>query len=236
MKSRQVEPTLIEVKRYLDVLRDGVQELGILLTDLTDDAVASVAQAISLQDNQVNQLRQIERWNEVSAAVTALEEQLDLERPWRDIGSLKPQLETIAAHYKAVRLSLIERQEQQAEQLQNRVKQRSGYLKLSEDKASYVLRSIQAAIYDTTTDALYPSLLELRDTSALKLQNAAEQADIALDNALSQVTDEQVIQVALNLKGKEVSTPEEVEVLVNQLRDSLLSQLQGKANIRIRLI
>jgi hypothetical protein len=236
VKSRQVEPTLIEVKRYLDVLRDGTQELGMLLTDLTDDAVTAVAQAITLRENQVTQLRQIDRCDEVSAAVMALEEQLKLERPWRDIGGLKPQFEAIADHYKAVRLTLIERQEQQAEQIRDQVKQRPGYLKLSEDKASYVVRPIQSAMYDTTAEALYPSLLELRDTSVLKLQKAAEQADMALDNALSQTTDEQVIQVALNLKGEEVSTPEEVEALVNQLRDRLLAQLQGKANVRIRLI
>ena len=42
--------------------------------------------------------------------------------------------------------------------------------------------------------------------------------------------------IAIDLHGREVSSPEEVEVLVNQLRDRLLSQLDGKSNIRIRLI
>ena len=42
--------------------------------------------------------------------------------------------------------------------------------------------------------------------------------------------------IAIDLSGREVSSPEEVEVLVNQLRDRLLSQLDGKSNIRIRLI
>jgi len=68
----------------------------------------------------------------------------------------------------------------------------------------------------------------------LRLQTAAEKANGYLDSALSLVTDEQVIQVALGLSGREVSTPEEVEVLVNLLRDRLLSQL--KENVRIRLL
>jgi len=43
-----------------------------------------------------------------------------------------------------------------------------------------------------------------------------------------------VIQFHVNLSGQEVSTPEQVQVLVNQLRERLLAQL--KENIRIRLI
>jgi hypothetical protein len=233
-RSRQVEETVKAVKKHLDALADGIQELGILLPDLTDAAIADVARAGTIRDRQVVQLRQVERLTEVSAAVAALEEQLGLERPWRDIHVLQPQLEAIETHYRAVRLQLIEQQERQAETIRTEVKQRQGFIKLNDDKAAYVLRPIQEATYDTTQDAVFPTLIELRDSAVLSLQKAAERANRYLDDAISQVTDEQVIQVAVNLVGREVSTPEEVEVLVNQLRDRLLSQL--KENVRIRLM
>jgi len=66
------------------------------------------------------------------------------------------------------------------------------------------------------------------------LQTAEQEANTYLDNTLSQVTDEQVIQLQLNLSGREVSTPEEIEALANQLKERLLAQL--KPNTRIRII
>ncbi|NJL09994.1 MAG: hypothetical protein HC908_06880 [Calothrix sp. SM1_7_51] len=171
---------------------------------------------------------------EIKEAVTALEAQLNLERPWRDINSLEPQLQAIEQHYKAVRLNLIERQERKTEEISSRIKQRSGFFRLNEEQANYVLRPVQQAAYDTTKDALHPTLLKLRDSATIQIQTAEKTANTYLDDKLSEVTEEQVVQLPLNLSGREVSTPEEVEALVNQLKERLLAQL--KPNTRIRII
>lgn len=236
LQSRQVEPTLKEVKRHLDVLRDGVQQLGILETDLTEQAIEAVTRAGNIVQHQVAQLRQVGMEHEVQQAIVAVEAQLGLERPWRDIVSLEPQLQAIELFYRTVRLELLERQERDAESIRQKVKQRAGFVRLSKDKTIYVLDPVQEATYDTTVDALYPALLELRDSAKVRLQGAEEKANLNLDNALSQETNEQVIQISLNLIGREVSSPQEVEDLVDQLRDRLMSQLKDKSNIRIRLI
>ena len=55
-----------------------------------------------------------------------------------------------------------------------------------------------------------------------------------LDDMLSEVTEKQIIQLDLNLKGYEVNNAEEVEALVNRIRERLLAQL--KENTRIRII
>lgn len=232
-RSRQVEHTVIAVKKNLDALRDGLQELGISLTDLTDSAVDAVTKAVNIRDNQVVQLKQIERWTEITEAIAALEEQLNSDRSWRDISSLEPHLQAIEQHYKALRLNLIESQEKQAKAIQGRLKQRQNFIKLNEKQGEYVFRSVQEATYDTTQDALYPSLLELKDSALIKLQKAETTANNRLDDVLSEVTEDQVVQLPLNLSGREVSTEEEVDALVNQLRDRLLAQL--KPNTRIRL-
>lgn len=236
LRSRQIEDTVLAVKKYLDTLRDGVQELGMSLTDLTDEAVVAVSRAVSVRDRQVAQLKQTGQTAEVEAAITAVEEQLALDRPWRDIASLEPQLQAIEQHYKTVRLGLIERQEQQAETIRQRLKQRQGFFKLSEDKADQVLSYVRRAAYDTTQETLSPSLLELRDSAVLRLQDAELEANSTLDSALSSVTDEQVIQLPLNLNGREVRTPEEVKALVAQLEERLLAQLEGRSNVCVRLV
>jgi hypothetical protein len=174
----------------------------------------------------------------VSEAVNAVEEQLNLERPWRDISSIESHLQAICEHYKAVRLELINRQEQEAQEIQERIKRRKGFDRVSADKGTYIVRPLQKARYDTTEEASYPRLMELRDTALLKLQKAEQEANDTLDNLLSQ--DEQVqvqvVQLALieSLRNREVSTEQEVEALVNELRDRLLAQL--KENTRIRII
>lgn len=235
LRSRQIEDTVLAVKKHLDILRDGIQELGISLTDLTDEAVASVSQAVAIWERQIAQLKQIGQVAEIAGAITAVEEQLGLDRPWRDIVSLEPHLKAIRQHYQTVRLKLIERQEQQAETIRQRLKQRQGFFKLSEDKADFVLSPIRKAASDTTQDVFSPSLLELQDSVVLRLQEAEQEANLSLDSALSSVTDEQVIQLPLNLNGKEVRSIEDVKVLVKQLEERLLSQLQGKPNTRVRL-
>jgi len=234
MRSRQVEETVISVKKNLDALRDGIQELGISLTDLSDSGIEAVAKTAKIRDHQVAQLQQIDRIAEVKPAIDALKDQLNCDRPWRDINSLKPHLETIEQHYKAVRLSLIEQEDEQAETIRSRIKQRQGFIKLNEKQGNYVLRPLQQAVFDTTQDSLYPSLLELRDSAILRLQTAEQEANIYLDNTLSQVTDEQVIPLQLDLSGREVSTPEEIEALANQIKERLLAKL--KPNTRIRII
>jgi Family of unknown function (DUF6079) len=236
VRSRQIEDTVLMVKKHLDDLRDGIQELNSSLADLTDEAVAAVSRAVAVREAQIVQLKQIGHSAVITAAVAAVEEQLALGRPWRDIASLEPHLQAIELNYRQVRLGLIERQEQQAEAIRQRLKQRQGFFRLSEDKADLVFSPIRRAAYDTTQDAFYPSLLELRDTAVLRLQEAEQSASLSLDDALCAVTDEQVIQLPLNLNGKEVRSAEDVGALVKQLEERLLSQLEGKTNTCVRLV
>jgi hypothetical protein len=235
VRSRQVEPTLNDVKRHLDTLRDGLQELGMLFNDLTDQALTLVTRGMTLQAHQVAQLRAVERLEEVAAAVAQLEAQLALERPWRDIASLEPQMQVIEQHYQTVRLGFIEGQERRAETVRDDLQQRQGYYSLVENQRQRVLQTIWQAVYDTTAEALYPPLLELRDTAQLKLGRAAEEAHQYLSEELSK-KGEEVVEFRLNLQNREVSSPDQVEALVEQLRHRLLAQLQGKSQIRLRLL
>lgn len=146
---------------------------------------------------------------------------------------MEPHLQAIEQHYKAVRLNLIESQEKQAKAIQGRLKQRQNFIKLNEKQGEYVFRSVEEAAYDTTQDAVYPSLVELKDSALIKLQKAETTANNRLDDVLSEVTEDQVVQLPLNLSGREVSTEAEIDALVNQLKERLLAQL--KPNTRIRL-
>ena len=90
------------------------------------------------------------------------------------------------------------------------------------------------ALYATTPDALRPTLVQLRDTAISKLHEAEHEANERLDSILAQSTATQVIRLPLLLSGREVSTREEVDMLLHELRERLLAQL--KENTRIRLV
>ncbi len=165
---------------------------------------------------------------------TVCSSQLKQDRPWRDIRSVEPHLEALRTRYQEVRLTLIERQEQLAQAMRERLKQRQGFEKLDKDQSHHVLRPITEALYDTTPQALHPTLVQLRDTVDTRLRRAEQEANDRLDNTLAQITDMQVVRLPLQLSGREISTLAEVEMVVNELRERLLAQL--KDNVRIRLV
>jgi hypothetical protein len=234
MRSRQVEDTVLAVKKHLDVLRDGVQQLGIVAAELTEQSVEAVRQTGEVQQQQVAQLRDIDSLGDVSADADSLAAQLEQERPWRDIAHMEPHLAAMQRRYQDVRLTLIERQEQLAQAIRDCLKQRQGFEKLKSDQSHHVLRPMTEALYATTPDALRPTLVQLRDTAISKLHEAEHEANERLDSILAQSTATQVIRLPLLLSGREVSTREEVDMLLHELRERLLAQL--KENTRIRLV
>ena len=244
MRSRQVEPTLLEVKRNVNVLRDGIEELRKSLAELTDENVQAVRRAQNVLDYQVAQLEQVSRLGGVEAEVAQvrshfeIDQQRDRNRPWEDIKDIAPALEKIEAHYQAVRLSLIEAQEQALEEVKGRLQHRQGYFELTETQAEEVLRPLRGAASSTTKEALAPTLLELKGQGPERLHRAKEQANRYFDEALAQRTGAQVVELNVTalLANKEISSLEEMDALVAQMREQVADKLAGDETIRVRLI
>jgi Family of unknown function (DUF6079) len=234
MRSREVQKTVRTVKKNLDILNDGIQQLGILSTDLNDGAINALRVASEVIELQASQLREVEALTDIQFALDALSQQLESDRPWRDLQALEPQIKAIKEHYASLRGELIDKQEEQAREIEVSVRRREGFAQLKEDRAQYVLTPIRRALDDTTPTDIRPSLLQLRDSARLKLEDAGREANRLLNKELSVATNEQVIDLSTNLSGTEVSTPQEVEQLLQGLRDRILAQL--KPNTRIRLV
>ncbi len=233
-RSRHVEATVVAVKEKLDDLRDGIQQLGMLRSELTEEAVQAVIAAGQLLHRQVRQLEAAEQLGAAVVAAAAIEEQLASERPWREIAGVEPAMDSVREHYREARLELVERQEQEAEAARLRVKQRQGFAGLSDEQAHRVLRPIQEAVFDTTADDHEPALILLRDSGAARLAAAEQQAHGLLDHAVAEESAVQVVRLPLRLSGREVASEREVELLLAELRERILAQL--KENTRVRLI
>ena len=237
-QSRQIEDTVRSVKKNLDILQDGLQRLGIENSELTNESIAQVKKAHDTYVHCVEQLRGMDKLEDLEPMAIALCQQLQAERPWRDLTSLTPSIEAIALRYREVRHDLLDAQYLQLEAVSARVKTRYGFARLSEEKADYVIRSIRQAEIKTTEDALYPTLIQLRDSVVRQLEHAEKEANATLDRLISEETQEQVLtlDVLTDLRNRELRNPEEVNALVDTFRDRLLKQLENKKNIRIRLI
>ena len=93
--------------------------------------------------------------------------------------------------------------------------------------------SVNKARHQIDDNALYPRLLQLRDTTSL--ENAEQEANEKVDRVLAEETDVQVIPINITkgLINREIASEKELDALVTELRDRLLTQLKDGVRIRI---
>lgn len=232
---RQTRPTVALVKRHLDALADGIQLVNILAAELTDEAIAGVTHAAGLLQHQAAQLRAADALDaDLDAARQRLQAQLDTERPWRDIAALAPDLQALADAYRTERERRLAWQQRQGEQARARVRARDGFATLGADDSHRVLRPIKEAETQTTADAIAPGLIALEEGFQSALHRAEETANDRLDEILSRDDEKLVVKVNLSLRNREVTTVEEVDTLLDEIRKRLLEQIEAGARVRIQ--
>ncbi len=224
---------MFQVKKHLATLQDGVKLLNLFEAELTDDAVREIRVAADVRDHQLAQLRVIAALDgEAAQAADRIEEQLGLDRPWREIGSISTDLDTVRAAYVAERERLLRWQEKLVEQARGRVKARDGLGTLTADQAHRVLRPLNDAVSSTTAEAVAPALAALKDPFEAALKRAEDEANERLDGILSE-GEKPLMEVDLGLRNREVGTEAEVESLVSNIRERLLDQVRAGQRVRI---
>ena len=233
-RSRQVLPTVEAVKKHLDRLRDGVQQLAKLHAELTDDAIAEVTELHRAATYALTQLRELGALpSEASGPGERLEEQLLSPFPWRGAAALSPDAQTLWDAYRSARGHLLARQEEQAEQVRGRLRSRPGFSRLDADQSHQVLRPITEALFDTTTEAVAPTLKALATGMDRRLAEAADLANERLDAILSKGDDPVIVKVALGLRNREVSNEAELDALLEEIRLRVRAQLAEGRRIRL---
>ena len=233
---RETETTVRALKKYLDVLADGVQILELYDAELTEEAIACVQNAHRALTNQHAQLRAfgLDASN-VEASATRIGDHLAGDRPsWRDMASLDGDAAEIRSAYQAERVSLLEKQAGLVEGSRAAIKQRDGFATLSSEKSNRVLKPFAAVIPDTSADAIAPSLTELRMSFEVRLPRAIEEANDTLDELRSEGAASIVRPVELPGRNREIATEADVEDYVNEVRKLLLEHVRRGERVRIR--
>ena len=232
---RQTEPTLQAVKRHLDQLNDGFEQLAIFDAELTAAVLQDVRAAANVVDYQLAQLEQLGGQNgELEVAAEQIRDQLQGEKPWRDLAGIEPQLEAVRAMYIETRRRLLANNGELEETVRGQIKAREGFATLTADQSHHVLRPIAEALPNTSEDAISPGLVELRDSARHALARAAEEANERLDQILSEGKEPPVRKVAMRLRNREIKTQAEFEAVLEELRGRVEPEL--RAGRRVRLV
>lgn len=234
LRSRQVEATLLAVRKHVNELRDGVQNLRIYLAEIQSDQLDQLSRAaLSLKD-PLRQLQDLEGGEEeVERTASQIREILQGPVPWREVHRLRPLLDRADQLYREKRQFLLDRQQELLEQACERVKLRSGYSKLTLEQSEKVLRNLRDQLHPPSLEAKTPELIVLRDSFPHRLQQGEQRANECLDEILSEVGRVQVISFKPEISGRELSSEAEVDNLLGELRVRLLAQLRPNSRIRL---
>ena len=232
---RDTETTVKALKKHLDVLGDGVQILELFDAELTEEAITAVQNAHRVLANEAVQLRAIGvDASNVEAAATRIADLLAVERPWRDSASVSQDIEEIREAYRSERRALLEDQAAQVEAARAAVKQREGFALLSADKSNRVLKAFTAVMLATSSEAIAPSLTELRMAFDAGLPRAVDEANEALDDLRSDGAATIVRPVDLPGRNREIATEADVDSFLNEARTFLLEHVRRGERVRIR--
>lgn len=232
-RSRQVQKTVVEVKRRLDVLRDGFEQLGVLQAELTDEAIRSVQDAARVRDHELAQLRSVEELAGLETDAELITSHLAADRPWRDSGPLAPAIGRLRARYVEVRRALLNGQSADAEAAKGRLKLRPDFARLDADQAYRVLRPISDLLVDTTPEAVSPTLLEIRDRFASRIHAAEALANDRLDEELARIDPQPVVKVETHLRGREITNRAQLQTVLQDLEERIGPLVDQGIRVRI---
>jgi len=233
---RLTRPTVEAVLRHLDALRDGINTLQVLESEVNDATVVALGDAHSVLTRMASQLEGLGvRASNVEAAATRVHDKLESPEPWRGLAELEADLEEIRAAYRSERSRLLLEQEQRIEASKQRVRGLQGFSTLTGEQSHAVLVPLNGCGTETSEAAIAPSLVDLKDPFVARLQRAEREAVETLDRLLvdkdggTQLTQ----QVDLGLHNRELNSEEEVRALAREIESRLLPLVQEGGRVRI---
>jgi hypothetical protein len=231
---RQTEPTVAEVQRQLDALTSGIEQLGIYASELTQASVDAVKK---LDDIAHYQLAQLVAFHVLPAALEAardrVEQQVASETPWRGVAALDRDLASISDAYVDARRTLLGQQETAIEAARARIRLRDGFAMLDRDKVAHVMRAFQNVLAPTAENAIAPALDQLRDAFERALPLAERDANDRLDAVLSEGNQPLRRKVMHNLSGREISSVDELENALDEVRQLVSAELAQGHKVRL---
>ena len=231
---RQTEATVQAVKRHVEALDDGLQQLALYHAELTDDAISEVRSASEVLAYQWAQLETVGGFDaEIAAPVERIRSHVEAERPWRENTGIHADAEAIRGAYSVRRGQILEELGAAAEAVRSRVKKRREYSTLTAEQSQKVLRPVVEAVPETSEDAVSPTLQDLEASGHAALLRAETESNAILDQILSEGSKTVVRTVSLDLHNREVASREELEDVLEVIRSRVGPELEQGHRVRL---
>ena len=235
--TRHITPTARAVLNHLDALRDGLNALTATEATLTPDALDHLKTASDLLLAHAAQLEDTQDDPPVRTAIATLRAHLDHPTPWLDTPHLLAPMDDLRVHYQNVRADLIEKHDQHYHRVIDAL-QRDPHVKaLPPEKAELVLRIIRRAAYDTSRLDLAPALAQIRDLGPVRLHHAdidaRRKADEIFAAAHEGPAPQTSIELTSGLRGRILTSPAELDLLLEDLRKRILAALERGGRVRL---
>ena len=231
-RARYTEQAVLEVKKHLDLLRDGLQQLAVVSAELTLEAAQAVAELARVQSREGAELEACGGLDEpLVDALATLKARLSAERPWLLLGAERDAAALIRSRYAQARAALQAAHEDQADAVCVVIKARPQFERLSADDAHRVLRPLREAAEAPAS----ASLTDLRLRFPPRLQAAEEEAYNLLDALLQEKEQRTTVRVDLSLRNREVGSLEEIDALAEEIRAALRAAFKAGRRLRVRV-
>ncbi|MEY4544396.1 MAG: hypothetical protein RL685_591, partial [Pseudomonadota bacterium] len=168
-------------------------------------------------------------------AARALKEQLASERPWEGIAELRGQTQAIKDDYRDRRHAALQDHEARLEATIDWVKRRDGFERLNPDAQYDVIAPLRDhSTLKTDASAIQPELAVLDSLFQARLDKALAKAVSLLDELLEKLGEKPTVEVSLQLGGRLIATPAELDRLLDEIRRQVAHQLEANHRVRLR--
>jgi hypothetical protein len=234
-RSRKVEPTVAALKRDLPALREGLALLWRMETDLGDEALEALSVAHTVQQYHWPQLLPLLPPKALHDGARTLSEHLAGDRPWEGIVELRGHAQALFDHYRERRQAILKEHAAQVDAAVDWVKRREGFERLSPDAQYAVIAPLREhSALDTDAKAIQPELAVLDSLFKSRLEMAHAKAMAYLDESLEKMDGTATVELSLQLGGRMIRTPAELDRLLAEVRQQILHQLEAKHHVRLR--
>jgi hypothetical protein len=232
-RQRPMQKIVLELKRNLDALRDGMEQLQILKSELTDDAVKAVKEAARVRDYPLAQLSEVAGLAGLETDVEAIQDHFKSDTPWRGLHSIGEACLRVEDRYVEIRRDVLQQQSVLAEKAQARVRGISGFESLKPEQAHRVLKPILDAQIDTTPEAVSPTLRAISEAFNSRIGPAEALARDRLDEERNKTAEVKVVKVETNIQGREIESREQLRAIFRELEERIGPLLDKGDRVRI---
>ncbi len=238
LRNRGVEDRVLATSKHLDTLRDGVGRLNGYYENLDEEAIDAVTRAFKVSSQQLAQLFAVGGVTpQLQDCADRIAEQLKRPDPWMGIVAVDDALDAVVSAYQEAREQRLKQQEALAEEARQVVKSDDGFAFLNDEQRHRVLHPITRRLIETTPTQTDPPLSTLEAGVRQRFEDAREEALAELEKVRNEKTGEITVKVDLEIRGRVIASAADVDKLLDEIRQRLLSALdrdQGKS-VRLRL-